>query len=225
MLSASSTVRQNQTMPKRQNADIAAVAPSIPSESTPDAPPPPKATKRRKKKTTEAASDVSSVAPSSVAPSSVAPTKKRRLKKKKNEFSTRTPSSYVLFSIDHRKTIMENNPDLSLGEVSKQCGKAWKGLLPTQKQPWIDQAAIRKAARVKEVEALKKDLPIKKKRAPSSYLLFAMSHRKVVLEESPGLSIGSVSKACGSAWKSMSDDDKQIWKDKASIAKDMIDVK
>ena len=220
MLSASSTVRQNQTMPKRQNADIAAVAPSIPSESTPDAPPPPKATKRRKKKTTEAASDVSSVAPSSVAP-----TKKRRLKKKKNEFSTRTPSSYVLFSIDHRKTIMENNPDLSLGEVSKQCGKAWKGLLPTQKQPWIDQAAIRKAARVKEVEALKKDLPIKKKRAPSSYLLFAMSHRKVVLEESPGLSIGSVSKACGSAWKSMSDDDKQIWKDKASIAKDMIDVK
>ena len=131
----------------------------------------------------------------------------------------------MLFSIDHRKTIMENNPDLSLGEVSKQCGKAWKGLLPTQKQPWIDQAAIRKAARVKEVEALKKDLPIKKKRAPSSYLLFAMSHRKVVLEESPGLSIGSVSKACGSAWKSMSDDDKQIWKDKASIAKDMIDVK
>ena len=60
--------------------------------------------------------------------------------------------------------------------------------------------------------------------AASLALLFAMAHRKVVLEASPGLGIGDVSKACGAAWKGMSDSDKQEWKDKALVAKQEIEV-
>lgn len=145
------------------------------------------------------------------------PTKKRG--KKGKGIGTRTPSSYVLFSMDHRKKIIEEHPDYSLGEVSKLCGVAWKTLDDTSKQPWVDQASDLKRKRMTEIEELKKDEPPKKKRTPSSYLLFAMDYRQTVLKDNPGMAIGDVSKLCGAKWKTLADAEKTVWKQKADAMK------
>jgi len=225
-------------MPANKNKRKTETKPLVVEPPAADPPPSKPAPKRRKKAAETASSEVSSVAPSSVAPSSVAPSsvapssvapssvgvKKPRKARKQSMFNTRTPSSYVLFSMDHRKKVTEKSSALSLGEVSKQCSVAWKALSVEEKQPWMDQAAARKAERIKEVEEIKKGMPIKKKRAPSSYLLFAMAHRKVVLVTTPGLGIGDVSKKCGAAWKELSDTDKQQWKDQALTVKQAMEI-
>lgn len=196
-----------------------------PAAPEPVAPPPPEPApkppaKRQKKK---APSEVSSVAPSSVAApsevSGVTVVKKTRKTKDKKKRNTRTPSSYVLFSMNHRKTVIEKNPDLTLGEVSKLCGSAWKGLSETDRAPWMKQAAELKEKRQAEIAEEMKNEPPKKKRTPSSYLLFAMEHRKVVLEKDPTMAIGAVSKICGAKWKDMNEKDRQTWKDKADALK------
>lgn len=145
--------------------------------------------------------------------------KKRNMKKKNKKTSSRTPSSYVLFSMEHRKKIVEESPDMSLGEVSKQCGGAWKALSEDDKKPWVDKANELKQKRMLEIEEIMKNEPPKKKRTPSSYLLFAMEHRKVVLTQKADMSIGEVSKMCGAAWKALDDAGKTVWKDKAAALK------
>ena len=198
--------------------------PAAPAEPVVAKPPPAK--RQRKKKSvsepeTTAASEVSTVAPSVV--SSTATTtvsKKSRRKKDKTKLSSRTPSSYVLFSMHERKSIVVTDPNLTLGEVSKQCGVAWKALNVEQRVPWQTQADELKAKRLEEIAEEEKINPPKKKRTPSSYLLFAMQHRKVVLQEDASLAIGEVSKKCGQVWKMMTDPEKQIWKDKAAELKE-----
>lgn len=124
--------------------------------------------------------------------------------------------------MEQRKSIIATEPDLALGEVSKKCGIAWKALTAEQRAPWVAQAQGLKQKRLAEIAEDEKINPPKKKRAPSSYLLFAMEHRKVILETEPNLAIGDVSKKCGEVWKSMSDEDKQQWKDKALELKNAV---
>lgn len=221
MPAASTTPAATKTSRKRKTEPTPPPVELPPSE----APAPKTAAKRQKKK---AASEVSSVAPSSVAPSSVAPpsevsgvtvVKKTRKTKEKKKRNTRTPSSYVLFSMNHRKTVIEKNPDLTLGEVSKLCGSAWKGLSSDDRAPWMKQATELKEKRQAEIAEEMKNEPPKKKRTPSSYLLFAMEHRKVVLESDPSMAIGAVSKICGARWKEMNEADRKTWKDKADALK------
>ena len=218
------------TKGRKRNVD-ATVAPEVPPP-TPVVPAPPptekvekKVTKRQKK----AASEVSSVAPSSVATTTVAPStdanvaavKKGRKPKAAKKRHSRTPSSYVLFSMEHRKVVIEKNPDLTLGEVSKLCGSAWKDLNETERKPWMEKAEDLKNRRKSEIaEEVAKDPP-KKKRTPSSYLLFAMEHRKIVLDANPGMNIGSVSKLCGAAWAGLDETAKETWKEKANALKNV----
>ena len=184
---------------------------------------PPKPKKSRAKKTTD--DDTSTVisAASTAMDTTVSTTvnsktsARRRKPKTDKRLSTRTPSSYVLFSMEERKTIMKNSPDLGLGEISKLCGKAWREL--ADKTKWIQEATNLKQKRLAEIAEMTKDDPPKKRRKPSSYLLFAMEHRKVVLENNKDMGIGDVSKLCGAAWKNLSDEDKQVWKDKADAIK------
>jgi hypothetical protein len=179
----------------------------------------PPAKRQRKKKVEEVSSEVSAVPPSVVSSTASVTVKKPRRKKNPDKKSSRTPSSYVLFSMEERKTIVSKNPDLNLGEVSKLCGVAWKALSAEDRVPWQKKADELKKTRLAEIAEEVMNNPPKKKRAPSSYLLFAMEHRKVVLQEDPSLMIGAVSKKCGEVWKSMTDADKQKWKDKATELK------
>ncbi len=52
------------------------------------------------------------------------------------EKKKRKPSNYLCFSMEYRKTVIESEPGLSLGEVSKRCGEAWKKLSAEEKETW-----------------------------------------------------------------------------------------
>jgi hypothetical protein len=174
-----------------------------------------KPAKKPRKKKEDTSTDVSSVAPSTA----VSSTEKKKKRVRKTKKNTRTPSSYVLFSMEYRKTVIEKSPDLTLGEVSKLCGLQWKTLCAADKAPWTAEAEKLKNERKLQIAEQTANDPPKKKRTPSSYLLFAMEHRKTVLEKTPNMSIGDVSKECGAAWKALTDDVKETWKTKATALK------
>lgn len=146
-------------------------------------------------------------------------TKKAKKTKKLKKLSARTPSSYVLFSLEKRRDIMLENPGFILGDVSKACGAAWKSLNEEEKEPWKEKATQLKVERRKELDAILESQPKKKKRTPSSYLLFAVEHRKVIVEEDSTLKIAQVSKKCGELWQKLSDEEKAVWKEKANVLK------
>ena len=136
------------------------------------------------------------------------PVVKIKKKYKRKQTHQKTPSSYLLFSMEHRKTVIEGNPELTLGEVSKKCGEAWALLDESTKGKWKAHADELKQ------EAIENAPPPKPKKRPSSYLMFAMEHRKKVISEFPELSLGDVSKKCGHAWRELSVDEKEQWKSK-----------
>ena len=137
--------------------------------------------------------------------------KKTRKPVKSKSTGTRTPSSYVLFSMEYRKVVTGQFPDLSLGEVSKKCGEKWKELSEDEKNEWKDKWSVMKAER----NPVNENEEPKKKKKPSSYLCFSMDHRKKVLADEPKLSLGEVSKRCGAEWKNLTTEQKEEWKQKA----------
>ena len=56
----------------------------------------------------------------------------------------------------------------------------------------------------------------KPKRPKTSYVLFSMEERQKISKEFPELKLGDISKKCGEAWKNLSEEEKNIWKEKAS---------
>ena len=159
--------------------------------------------------TTETAIDTSTAVAESVLPPAQTIRKVHKNKRKPPRVA-KTASSYLLFSVEYRKELIIEQPSLALGEVSKLCGARWRDLSDDMKQEWKVKADVLKA------EALANAPPAPAKKPPSSYLLFAMTHRKNVLDDEPSLSLGDVSKRCGEAWKTLNDADKQQWKDAAS---------
>lgn len=149
---------------------------------------------------------------SSVAPTKTIEKKVRKNAKQTKNTSSRTPSSYVLFSMEYRKEVAKNFPDLTLGEVSKKCGEKWGEITEDEKMVWKNKSDVMK----KERNPVDTNAEPKKKRKPSSYLCFSMEHRKLVVEKEPTLTLGDISKRCGDAWKQLSDEEKEKWKAKAS---------
>ena len=139
-------------------------------------------------------------------------TKKQRKKKGKNdERLKKTASSYLLFSVEARKTIVNETPGMNLGQISKRCGELWREMEEAQKSEWKMKAVQLKT----DSTAGAPPPPSKPKRPPSSYLVFAMEHRKKIILDTPGIGMTDISKECGKAWKTLSDDDKHMWKIKA----------
>eukprot|EP00585_Thalassiosira_rotula_P009959 CAMPEP_0196158672 /NCGR_PEP_ID=MMETSP0910-20130528/45933_1 /TAXON_ID=49265 /ORGANISM="Thalassiosira rotula, Strain GSO102" /LENGTH=75 /DNA_ID=CAMNT_0041423581 /DNA_START=246 /DNA_END=473 /DNA_ORIENTATION=+ len=62
------------------------------------------------------------------APKKAAPKKAKGGKKKL--------SNYMLFAKDTRPKIIEENPDLTFGEVGKELGKRWRALTDDEKAEW-----------------------------------------------------------------------------------------
>ena len=209
---------------KKQKVQAAAEPPPaaepLAAEPPPAAEPPAKAPKqpRKKRKAEEAIDDADSTISSTVVSTATTTTVAGRPKKKRaKKPSMRTPSNYVLFSLEKRKEITAQNPDLSLGEISKLCGAAWRALAASERAPYDEKANALKEARKQEL--LLTQPPPKTKRTPSSYLLFAMEHRTKVMAECPTMKIGDCSKLCGAAWKALDGPAKQVYIDTASELK------
>jgi hypothetical protein len=171
------------------------------SASTSVAPATQKKTRKRKAKESEE----TDTAVSAVAPAGKTKKKKQKVHKK------RGPSSYILFTKQYRAE-HSNLSDLSLGDMSKACGEAWKNLSETEKDKY------RQEAEKIRTELRANDPPPPPKKPMSSYLAFAMVTRKQIIAEDPSLKLGDVSKKCGELWKKLTDDERAEWKKKASNA-------
>ena len=159
----------------------------------------------------DTATDVSSVAPSK-------PRKKRKTDeetKSKKSKKPRAPSSYVLFAIEYRNSHKEENKEKTLGEVSKLCGEAWKKLSDDEKGHWKSKSDALRVELEKSIPPVSEEEK-KPKRSPTSYVLFSMEERQKILKEYPNLKLGEVSKKCGEAWKALTDEKRNEWKEKAA---------
>lgn len=149
----------------------------------------------------------------------VAPSKPKKKRKTSDEAKNkkvkkpRAPSSYVLFAIDYRSTRKEEHKNKSLGETSKLCGEAWKSLSDDEKAIWKSKSDALRAEIEKAQPVVEEKKP---KRSPTSYVLFSMEERQKILKEFPDLKLGDISKKCGEAWKALSDEKRNEWKEKAA---------
>lgn len=89
---------------------------------------------------------------------------------------------------------------------------------PVITEPSVPDPVITKIPVEKTIK--KKNNKIKKKRGPSSYILFTQDYRKSY--EGEPLSLADMSKACGEAWAKVSDEDKKKYKEQADSIKDEI---
>ena len=51
----------------------------------------------------------------------------------------------MLFSIETRPSIKEQNPDMKMCDISKELGKMWKEYTDEEKQPWVEKHEQEKA--------------------------------------------------------------------------------
>lgn len=165
-----------------------------------------------------------------VVPDKVVNVKKSSTKRSKKETEIvkpikkkRAPSSYVLFTMKHRNVVIAENPDLKLGEVSKKCGEAWSQLSDEEKAKWKAESDIVKK-KLEENQAPEEPTKVVKKRGPSAYLLFAMAQRDSIIKEEPNLKLGDVSKKCGLLWRNLSEEEKNVWKQKTSSSNTEMEV-
>ncbi|KAJ2695944.1 Non-histone chromosomal protein 6 [Coemansia sp. IMI 203386] len=52
----------------------------------------------------------------------------------------RALSAYVFFSQANRKTVKDDNPEASFGNIGKLLGDMWKGMSDKEKAPFVKQA-------------------------------------------------------------------------------------
>ena len=52
----------------------------------------------------------------------------------------RPMSGYMLFCNDHREKVMKKNPDLKLGDISKELAKLWGKLSVNDRKPYVLKA-------------------------------------------------------------------------------------
>lgn len=70
----------------------------------------------------------------------------------------------------------------------------------------------------KKTQRRKKD-PNAPKRALSSYMFFANENRDIVRSENPNVTFGQIGKLLGEKWKSLSDEEKKPYDEKAAADK------
>ncbi len=79
--------------------------------------------------------------------------KKRQKKQASTSTSTaatpkaKTPNAFILFSLEKRHTIAEQNKDISNAEISRLLGVAWRKLHPDEKRKYKEQAKEAKEAK------------------------------------------------------------------------------
>ncbi|KAJ2227778.1 Non-histone chromosomal protein 6 [Coemansia sp. RSA 1722] len=86
--------------------------------------------------------------------------KKIRRAKKDPNAPKRALSAYMFFSQANRKTVKDDNPEATFGNIGKILGDMWKGMSDKEKAPFVKQAEddkkryeVQKAAYVAEGSA------------------------------------------------------------------------
>ena len=153
-------------------------------------------------------------------------------------------SAYMVFSGEKRAEVKEENPDMKLGEISKEIGKMWGDLDDDDKTPYQEKAAVLKeeyqealaewkenhvsesddssddGKKKKKKKKVKKD-PNAPKKPQSAYFIWLGRSRASIVEEYnlKGKPASAVAKKAGELWKELDEDDDDIISAKEEAAK------
>ena len=130
-------------------------------------------------------------------------------------------TSFFLFMNDRRAKFKEDNPELSLGQITKGLTDVWKALTDDEKKKYDDLAAKDRERYNKELEAQGiKPKPVKSKdsdgapkKAQTAYFLYLGEMREKVKKENPDMSMCQQSKLIAEKWKALTEDDKKKYQD------------
>jgi hypothetical protein len=164
-------------------------------------------------------------------------------KKTKDENAPKgAKSSYMYFCEAMRSDLKEREPELTFGEVGKKLGNMWKELDEDAKAPWTEKAAQDKERynnamadyvppkreegddsddeetskpSKKKAKKAKKD-PNEPKRPMASYFIWMGENRESFKNENPDATIGELGKIMGAKWKTLSEEEKAPYNEKAA---------
>ncbi|GAB2296673.1 High mobility group B protein 13 [Dionaea muscipula] len=174
--------------------------------------------------------------------------KKQQKKEKNNDPNKprRPLSSFFLFSKEARKELLEERPGINNSTLTAMISVKWKELTTEEKQVWNEQAAAGMEAYKKELEEYNRSAaaavaaaeenitqkpkekkkqkeeknadPNKPKKPPSSFIMFSKEVRKSIAQEQLGANNGDLNAMIAAKWKELSQEERQIWSDKAAAS-------
>ena len=130
-------------------------------------------------------------------------------------------NAYMMFSIQQRANILENNPDAKLGDVAKAVSRHWKDLSPERVAAYKRTSQLgaqkyrnRMAAynkRAPSQEMLFKIYGIKPRGPRSSYNFFVKTNYSTAMRVAPAKSFGELIRTLANMWAQMPENTKRVY--------------
>ena len=150
----------------------------------------------------------------------------QKLKKKKDPSAPKKWSTaYLLFCMDNRNKVKESHPSIVATEITKELGKLWKVISPSDKLLYEERSKIEKAKYQQEMESYcppeDEDQPKKKKktegpkRPTSAYMYFCKAARS----QTDPLKKTSVTEI-GKKWKALKPEERVEFDEQAKVDKE-----
>lgn len=177
---------------------------------------------------------MSEQSPSGFSPSQARASGKNSYSKKaKDNKPKRNKSAFILFSIEERAKLKSALHDqVNSNEMMVKLAEKWKQLSKEEREIFETEAKNDKMRYLREVEDFSKTHPdetihnkTKKnhvKKPCSAYALFLKETKKVIKAEAPHLKMADVLKVVSEKWKSLNEDERVIFQDRAKVEKDMV---
>lgn len=158
---------------------------------------------------------------------------KKKQKRDKNA-PKRATSNYLLFQAEQREQMKRNGLTLGATEIISEIAKRWKKLSEVQKHAWDLQVASDKIrfnnemktytppdpnSLASETKKPKKD-PLRPKRAPTAYLLFANDSRAAFIAKHPTLSNPEIMKGIATLWGKQNEAQKAAFEPRVRAAQE-----
>eukprot|EP00308_Calcidiscus_leptoporus_P025337 CAMPEP_0119370068 /NCGR_PEP_ID=MMETSP1334-20130426/16492_1 /TAXON_ID=127549 /ORGANISM="Calcidiscus leptoporus, Strain RCC1130" /LENGTH=319 /DNA_ID=CAMNT_0007387049 /DNA_START=105 /DNA_END=1061 /DNA_ORIENTATION=- len=136
----------------------------------------------------------------------------------------RPMTSFIYYTSMRRKEIQSQNPELSLMQVSRQCGDEWKLFTAETKADWKVRAEAASIRLQREHPSKRNgggdddDAESKRRRYISSYSLFSSAFRERLRAEQPGevYQMAAFTSMCSEAWGALEPTEKQRYTDEAA---------
>ncbi len=123
----------------------------------------------------------------------------------------RAMTPFLYYACEQRKILKENGIKMTLPEQSKRIAGTWKNV--TDKSKYVEQSQV---DRERYVEEMRHDVqPVKIKRPRSSYAFFMKDMRGHIAAQCPGKNPRDLMTDIARAWKNISDQDRQRYKEMA----------
>ena len=171
--------------------------------------------------------------PSSSGLSDSKPCPKNTYQKGKAKKPKRNKSAFILFSIEMRAKLKSGTQDqLNSNEMMVRLAELWKELPKEERERYDSEAKTDKMRYLQELENFSRSFPsetiqnkTKKnhvKKPCSSYAIFVKEMKKIIKKQQPELKMADVLKIISEKWKTLTDQERSIYQERANLEKEIV---